>query len=239
MKTAERLRARELRSQRGLSVKEIARLLAVSQSSVSAWVRDIELTVEQRQALLSRNPAFNAQANGSKTRARRALAERLAYQADGRVIASARDPEFVAGCMLFWAEGSRERNAVKFTNSDPEMMSFFMGFLRRHFDVSDEMVSVWCNLFADQDQSRREMEQFWLDTLELPRSSLGKSTVNVYSKYSGKFRKNTLPYGTCRVAVYRTRIVQMLYGAIQELAGFDRPHWATMTRSVPRPMSPY
>jgi predicted transcriptional regulator len=35
MKTAERLCARELRSERGLSIKQIARTLGVAQSSVS------------------------------------------------------------------------------------------------------------------------------------------------------------------------------------------------------------
>jgi hypothetical protein len=49
--------------------------------------------------------------------------------------------------------------------------------------------------------------------------------VNVYSKYSLKKRANKLPYGTCRVVVYRTRVVQSIYGAIQEYGGFDRPAW--------------
>jgi transposase len=47
MKTDERRRARELRAQ-GWSIKEIERSLGVSRSSVSSWVRDVELTVEQR-----------------------------------------------------------------------------------------------------------------------------------------------------------------------------------------------
>lgn len=49
--------------------------------------------------------------------------------------------------------------------------------------------------------------------------------VNVYSKYSQKKRRNKLPYGTCKVVVSRTAIVQHIYGAIQEYAGFDRPEW--------------
>lgn len=228
MKTEERLRARELRAARGLSIREIASILDVSRGTVSVWVRDIELTSAQRETLAARNPALNPSFNGSEIRARRALDARLEYQAEGRAFARRRDPEFAAGCMLFWAEGSRERNAVKFTNSDPEMMAFFMRFLRHHFAVTDDMVAVWCNLFADHSASREEIELFWLDALELPRASLRKSTVNVYSKYSNRLRKNKLPYGTCRIAVYRTRIVQALYGAIQELARFDRPGWATM-----------
>jgi predicted transcriptional regulator len=61
MKTAERDMARRLRREEGRSIKEIAAVLRVSQSSVSLWVRDIELTVEQHDALLERNPAHNRQ----------------------------------------------------------------------------------------------------------------------------------------------------------------------------------
>ena len=49
--------------------------------------------------------------------------------------------------------------------------------------------------------------------------------MNIYSKYSKKKRQNKLPYGTCRVTVSRTRVVQSIYGAIQEYGGFDRPEW--------------
>jgi hypothetical protein len=38
-------------------------------------------------------------------------------------------------------------------------------------------------------------------------------------------RKNKLPYGTCRVVVHDTALVQSIYGAIQEYVGFERPEW--------------
>ena len=127
--------------------------------------------------------------------------------------------------MLFWAEGSRNRNTVVFTNSDPAMARYFVDFLRASYDVPDEAFRLDCNLFADHVERQHEIEQFWLDTLGLPASCLRKSTVNVYSKHSQKKRKNRLPYGTVRVCVHRTEIVQSIYGAIQEYAGFERPEW--------------
>jgi hypothetical protein len=54
---------------------------------------------------------------------------------------------------------------------------------------------------------------------------LRKSTVNRFSKYSQKKRLNKLPYGTCRLTVCDTQLVQSIYGAIQEYAGFDREEW--------------
>jgi DNA-binding transcriptional regulator YiaG len=48
VKTVERKEARRMRRAEGRSIKEIARLLGVSTSSVSLWVRDIELTDAHR-----------------------------------------------------------------------------------------------------------------------------------------------------------------------------------------------
>jgi hypothetical protein len=127
--------------------------------------------------------------------------------------------------MLFWAEGSRRRNRVEFTNSDPAMLSLFMCFLRRYFEPSHESVSVACNLFADHEERQRQIEDFWLATVALPRSCMTKTMVNKYSRSSKRTRKNRLPYGTCRVTVHKTQVVQHIYGAIQEYGGFDRPAW--------------
>jgi hypothetical protein len=86
-------------------------------------------------------------------------------------------------------------------------------------------MSVTCNLFADHRERQREIEQFWLDVAGLPATCLRKSSVNLYSKYSQKKRRNKLPYGTCRITVFRTRIVRAIYGAIQEIGGFTRDAW--------------
>ena len=141
------------------------------------------------------------------------------------MLANTADKLFVAGCMLYWAEGGKQRNQIKFVNSDPDMIRLFVAFLRRYWNLADSNIRITCNLFADHVERQREIEQFWLDLAGLPRSSLCKSTVNVYSRYSKKKRQNRLPYGTCRVTVSRTRIVQSIFGAIQEIAGFTRDAW--------------
>src|SRR4051794_9548551 len=70
-----------------------------------------------------------------------------------------------------------------------------------------------------------DIEGFWLDRLGLSRAALTKTQVNVYSKYSQKKRNGKLPYGTAKFSVHSTRIVQTIYGSIQEYGGFDRPEW--------------
>jgi hypothetical protein len=194
--------------------------VCVSQSSVSLWVRDIPLTTRQKLALMERARQQRNLARSAHFRSRRA-----AFQNEGRILARKSDPVHAAGCMLYWAEGSKSRVAVKFVNSDPVMVRYFVDFLRRYYDVSDQAFRIDCNLFADHLERQQEIEQFWLETLGLPAACLRKSTVNVYSKHSQKKRRKKLPYGTVRVCVHSTRIIQSIYGSIQEYGGFERPEW--------------
>lgn len=194
----------------------------MSRSSVSLWVRDIELTEDQYMALRHR---MGSRIDGSRANAVVALARRKTAQEHGRARARRGQVLHAAGCMLFWAEGSRRRNAIQFVNSDPAMMVFFIHFLRTCFRVPDQKIAVRCNLFADHVDRQHEVEQYWLKALQLPRACLRKSSVNRYSKYSQKKRRNRLPYGTCELTVHDTRLVQHIDGAIQEYAGFEREEW--------------
>jgi hypothetical protein len=222
MKTDEQRRARELRAQ-GLSIGDIQQQLGVSRSSVSLWVRDVPLGPEQRQRLIDRIRLGPMVAGELK--AQRARELRRMCQDEGRILARERGADYIAGCMLYWAEGAKSRNVVKVINADPEVLVCFARFLRRHFAVPDEKMRVFCNLFADHIARQREIEDYWLARLELPRSCLRKTMLNTYSKYSQKKRLNKLPYGTTALVVNDTRIVQTIYGSIQEYGGFERPEW--------------
>jgi transcriptional regulator with XRE-family HTH domain len=225
VKTKERVRARELRRSEGWSIKQIARELAVSRSSVSLWVRDIELTEAQRAALLERNPAFNRQHSGWLVVSARRREARLHAQEEGRALARRGDPLHIAGCMFYWAEGSKSRNALQFCNSDPEMVRFFLRFLRVYFPLRDEEIRVTCYLYADHERRQQQIEEYWLSLLGLDRSSLCRSVVNRISRSSKGKRFKMLPYGTCRTTINRTAVVQSVWGSIQEYAGFRRDSW--------------
>src|SRR5207248_3611537 len=121
------------------------------------------------------------------------------------------------------------------TNSDPEMVKIFATFLRCAFGLSPDRVRVTCNLFADHEARQHEIEEFWLQTVRLPRASLCKSAVNHYSRYSQKKRKNKLPFGTCRIVVHSTEIAQTIY-RLDSRAGRLRPpgvaRHASLTRLI-------
>ena len=225
VKTKEREQARRLRGEQGLAIKEIARLVGVSVSSVSLWVRDVPLTAEQEAALNARNPVRNGQRLGTENNSRRCRELRVAAQEDGRGRARAGDPDYIAGCMLYWAEGSKRRNGVTFTNADPDVVDVFLRFLRTSYGVTDDRVSLSVNCFLQNGLTVDAIQDWWLDRLQLSAYCLRTPAINRVSSASKRLKGHILPYGTARLTVHSTFIVQSIYGAIQEHAGIDRPEW--------------
>ena len=203
----------------GGSIKRIAAELGVSPSSVSRWTADIALGEEQVERLLLRDPL-----PGARARSEAARAVRTAAQRDGRERAGCGDALHHAGCMLYWAEGSKQRNGAILTNSDADMLVLFVRFLRECYDVAAANISLTVNCHLNNGLSLEEIEAWWLTRLGLGPECLRKAAVNRPSPAS-RWRRNVHVYGTARVAVHSTAIVQSIYGAIQEYAGIERPEW--------------
>jgi transcriptional regulator with XRE-family HTH domain len=224
MKTEERRRVRELRRLRGLSVRELAAAVGVSKSSVSLWVRDIALTEEQLADLQDRNPAYNHQRNGAAVLAARGRERRVSYQNEGRALVRGGDEDFIRCCLLYWAEGEKARHKLSFSNADPELVRLWVGLLRV-LSVPEKRIRISCYLYADHTRKQRDIENFWLELTDLTKANLCRSIVNNSSRSSQRKRRNMLPYGTCKVNVHDTRLIQMVLGGIQEIGGFERDAW--------------
>lgn len=226
-KPAERAAARELREQ-GHSYKRIAAELGISPSSAFNWTRDIELTAEQIAFNLGRG--FKADSEVVNRRARTWSAvnreRRRVYQREGRERARiGGDPLHQTGCMLYWAEGAKHKNCAKFSNSDVAMVAFFRRFLTECFDIQLTKLRFTVHVYLGNGLSISDIEEHWLTSLTLPRSCLRKHQINPLPTSSSGLKRNRLPYGVGNLSYCDTHIVQHIFGAIQEYAGFEEPRW--------------
>jgi hypothetical protein len=226
-KEAERLEARSLR-RAGLPYRKIAQQLRVSVNSAYRWTKDIPLSAAQREYNL-RGPTGPQNPEHVRRRmaawSARCRAKRAAYQQDGRAAARLREPLHLAGCMLYWAEGAKSRNQVKFTNSDVRMLRVFRKFLVESMGVDIRRITLRLNVYTNNGLSVDQIESYWLDALELPRTCLRKHALNYAPTSSSGQAKGRLPYGVATLTLSCTRAVQHIYGAIQEYVGFAEPTW--------------
>jgi transposase-like protein len=227
-KPNERREARQLRAEHGMSLKRIATRLGVSVSTVHSWTADIELTPEQRERnqrgpLGPQNPEHIARRVATWRHVNRE--RRRGYQSEGRAKASQRDELHLAGCMLYWAEGAKRRNVARLCNSDVHMLRFFRRFLTTSLGVKPEQFRLAVHVYLGNGLSIEAIENYWLRELDLPRSCVRKHQGNPLPTSSSGRKRNKLPYGVCTLSVNSTRVVQHIYGAIQEYARFEEPRW--------------
>jgi predicted transcriptional regulator len=225
MKNKERNEAIRLRKEEGLSIKKIKELLNVSQSTVSKWVRDVELSEEQKDKLY--NNSRNGLEKATESVIKRNRDKRLEYQEEGRLKAKEFKPLHIMGCMLYWAEGFKRhnKNAVIFTNSDPYMIKIFIEFLTKelHVDKADILLNINC--YVDNGIEQRKIEEYWLNFTGVSAENLRKTQINKIPKSSKGYKKNKLPYGVCVIKVHNTKTIQHIYGSIQEYCNFINDSW--------------
>ena len=157
-------KARELRAQ-GHDYAEIAAVLGVAKSTVSAWVHDMpwpnRLSYEEcRQRSVDGSRQFWA----AERPAREARREATRTAAATEIGALSVREVLIAGAIAYWCEGSKSkphklRERVTFINSDPGLIQFFLRFLREAgVDAAQLRFRVQIHESADV----AEAERFWL-----------------------------------------------------------------------------
>jgi transposase-like protein len=221
MKLELKSQAIKLREQ-GLPITQIAKQLCVAKSSVSNWVRNVILTQQQIEELKTKNPIYNKQISGAQIKSKKAREKRLAYQNEGKRKAQENNFLHHAGCMLYWAEGSKSKNQCKFTNSDVHMVKLFVRFLRECCGVKNENLTISINCYTNNGLSKSDIENFWTKNLSLDYSNLRKTQENIRPRSAtNTIKHNKLLYGIVCITVNSTELVQHIYGAIQEYAQFN------------------
>lgn len=217
-KSAKKIEARGLR-RAGDSIKEIAKKISVSTSSVSIWCRDIELTNEQQNYLKKRqiDPTYGK---------RREYYLRKKKEFDNKVLElkksgvasigslSKRDV-FLVGIALYWGEGFKKDHLVGLASSDTRISKFFVFWLRTCFDISyqDLILRVTANnAFRNK---VAEMEKHWSKELNIPLDQFSKPYFqkSIWKKeYENKDGYN----GVLRIKVRRSvNLLRKIYGYIE------------------------
>jgi len=223
-KNIQRELARQIRQEQGMPINDIAKQIGVSLSSVSLWVRDIVLSPEHEEALRWNNKRFEAQKAGSQANVVKHRALRQQYQEEGRAKAREGNLLHSQGCMLYWAEGAKGKDCIKFANSDLDMMIMFIKFLRDCLNVPEQKITLYIHCYLGNGLYLEDIQDYWLASLGLQRSQIRKSTVN-NQPVSSQQKGRKLLYGVGHLTVTSTHYLHHIYGAIQEYTGINKPEW--------------
>src|SRR3989344_8520186 len=179
----------KLRNQ-GLSYGEIRKQINVAKSSLSLWLKDIELSPEHKKRLYTKRIRILAIGPKSQKERRHREVEEIISKAKSEVQLPLSSETFkMMGAALYWAEG-RKKGLCEITNSDPCMIAFMVKWFELIFGIKAQDLKAYLNIYPQQDESK--VKEFWSDLTGIPTERFGKSFVKPLSK---NYKKNNLYYG--------------------------------------------
>lgn len=156
------LKCIKLRKQ-GLSYSEIRKIVPVAKSTLQNWLTLAELTLTEEHLqiqLKKRLEKKQAAIEASRiTRANKADLEIHRFVQEFKKYLD--DPFFVAGIMLYEAEGSKANSCV-LSNSDYRVMQVFVKFMEKYFSL-DRIKNMHFRIYIHETRSSdlKKIKGFW------------------------------------------------------------------------------
>lgn len=169
-KYEEKEKAIGLRKQ-GKSYKEILDEIGVAKSTLSLWLRSVNLSKEQKRRLTQKS--IDAAKRGAKRKKEKRveITREIKEKAAKEIKSISKKELWLMGIMLYWAEGSKEKSKssqVEFMNSDPAMIRLFIKWLLEIVKVREEDLIFEIYIHENHKDRLKIVRKYWSESLVLP-----------------------------------------------------------------------
>jgi hypothetical protein len=210
-----RIRAIEYRKQ-GFSYTRIKAELGVSKSTLSLWLREYPLSKSRLWELTSGSEARIEKYRMTMKKKRDVRRKRVFDIEKERLLPLSRKELYIAGLMLYWGEGGKTVvSQISISNTDPEVITFFIRWLKVCMDIRQDQIRIRLHLYSDMD-TRKERE-YWMRKLELQKENFRSSYVK--NTASNRITYKSRGHGTCNVIVYGRGYYERVMLGIQAISG--------------------
>jgi hypothetical protein len=206
MKFEEKIEAIKLRKS-GVGYSEILRKIRVSKSTLSIWLKDIELNPSQKERLFKGREISRYAGAKARQRMRIEKTKEIIKEAKKELNSLIDKELFLSGLMLYWAEGAKTSEVIKFSNSDPLMIKLMMRWFREICGVPESKFRI--ALHIHELLSRKNIEEYWSKTTNIPLGQFQKTFIKPTSLGQ---RRNILYKGTCVICVYDKDLFRKMNG---------------------------
>lgn len=209
------LEAKKLR-ERGRSFREISKILGISKSTASLWTRKIVLNPKARRRLAKLQDIGRKRSKQTKKRQGMKIEREITEKAKMVVRDVKLDDNHrkIICSLIYWCEGGKnERGRVNFTNSDPQLMKYFLKIFRKSFPLRENKFRALLHLHEYHEEKKQI--RFWSKATRIPIKQFSKS---FHKKNTGKNIRAGYP-GCLSVRYYDSKIQKELIFICKEIFG--------------------
>ena len=215
----DREKALALRKQE-MSYSQIKKILRVSKSTLSYWLRDYPLSEKrikelQKMGARSSEHAIEKFRKTMKEKKEKRLGD--FYKQQKKLIFPIKKRElYIAGLFLYWGDGAKTQSTqLSLSNTDPAMIKFFIHWLTRCLNVPKEKLKIQLHLYKDM-RVKKEI-RFWSTTLGISEKQFNRPYIK---KTSSKRinHKGSFGHGTCNIGIGNARLSEKTLMAIKAIS---------------------
>jgi hypothetical protein len=197
-KFKEKQRAIELRLE-GKSYTQIRKIVPVSKSTLSYWLKDYPLTEEKLRALRDWNATRIEHYRETRRRQREQLLAKAYEAAKRQILPISKREIFLCGLFLYWGEGSKTKVAeLSVSNTDPSVIKFFIYWLEHCLGIPKAKIRIKLHLYQDMDIAAEN--HFWSHNLSVRQTQFKKPYIK-RSSHASLTYKNKFGHGTCNASI--------------------------------------
>ncbi len=214
----------------GASYTQIKANLGVSKTTLSSWLQDYPLSRERINELRGWSERRIEKCRETKARKREDRIQSVYRHASQHIGNLSEREFFIAGILLYWAEGTKASpSVVCMTNTDPTMLVFFLRWLEAQ-GVQKSRLKVKLHLYADMDIEKEI--SYWSDILSIPVSSFSKPYIKKSFFDKRKNYKGRFGHGTCNLTFNNRDMYEFIMMSIKHLGALCGENGFTAMRKV-------
>ncbi len=205
---------------KGKTYSEILSVIPVAKSTLTLWLHNVGMAIHQKQRITDARIAGQKRGALAKHNIRVALQKKIINAAKSEIGSISKRELFLMGVILYWAEGSKEKewypgSRLIFSNMDPNMIRVFLKWLTDIAKVPKNMIGFQIYFHKDHKRRVEEVITYWQKVTGFPRESLEKVYFKT-NKIKTTNRRNIGDqyYGLLRIIVGRSS------GLVRKVAGW-------------------
>lgn len=213
-KFIEKRKVIELRKQ-GKSYSEIKKIINVSKSSLSLWLKDVVLTKDQIKGIQEKKlRAVERYKKSMRLKREERLKKYYDDQFKKWTPLSKRE-ELIAGLFLYWGEGNKvSSNSISISNTDPSVIRFSYYWIKNCLNISEEKISIRLHLYKDMNIDKET--NYWLNQIGVKRNQFKSPYIK--NSLRSDIDQKGFGHGTCGIWAFKTEIKENITMAIKAIS---------------------
>ncbi len=211
----------------GLSYSEILETIPVAKSTLALWLGSVGLSKKQKKRITQKKLAAARRGGEIRRFQRVAKTKKIKVGAKLEVMRLITDPLWLSGTMLYWAEGSKEKEwrtgaKLAFTNMDPDALGIFSKWVKKFLHVPGEEFRY--ELFIHKNSDLNRALTYWSEKLFLQPEQLRVYFKKHNLKSRRKNRANKY-FGVVKINILKSvdlnrKVAGWIEGVVQYLGKF-------------------